>query len=289
VVEERVAGGETGLFLVGDDGRVLEQRLGASVVVRAEPEAVARRLDAIDLFGLTRVPLPKALPHEVPMVVTLRLRGLPRAFRLEDARQRYQDLPGGETQLTITAAPAPPLSARDEPCAAAAVDEWLKPSRSWIGEIDSDAPALRALAKEVAGDTPGAYAAAVRLSGFVHDRLRKALGQSQNRATDVLAAGAGDCTEHALLLTALARAAGVRARPVFGLVEAVLGDGVNALYWHAWVEVRVGGEWLALDPTMGQEVADATHLLLGRDSAADVLALLGGLRVVSAAAAAPVR
>jgi hypothetical protein len=291
VVEERSEGEkEPSTTLVADDGRVLEVRVGASVVARAEPEAVARRLDAVDLFGLTRVPLPRALPHEVPMVVTLRLRGLPPGNRVEDARQRYQDLPGGDTRLTITAAaPAARLPEHDEPRAAAPQGAWLQPSRSWVGEIDSDAPALRALAREVAGETPGAYAAATRLSRFVHGRLVKALGQSRDRATEVLTAGAGDCTEHALLLTALARAAGVRARPVYGLVEAVLGDGASALYWHAWVEVQVGAAWLALDPTLGQDVADATHVTLGRDSAADVLGLLGGLQVISAAAAPPAR
>ena len=126
------------------------------------------------------------------------------------------------------------------------------------------------------------HAAAIRINHFVNRRLEKTFGQSRDRASEVLATGKGDCTEHALLFTALARAAGVPARPVYGLVYTRYGDGEDALYWHAWVEVRSGSEWIALDPTFGQDVADATHLALGRGSQVDAVALLGSLEVLAA-------
>jgi transglutaminase-like putative cysteine protease len=150
-------------------------------------------------------------------------------------------------------------------------------------EIDSDAPAIRALAAEVAGDAGGAYAAARRLNQHVHRRLQKTFGQSRDRASEVLTAGQGDCTEHALLLVALARAAGIPARLVHGLVYARYGDQADALYWHAWAEVRSAGEWIAMDPTFGQDLADATHLALGRGTQVDTVGLLGALEVVAAA------
>jgi transglutaminase-like putative cysteine protease len=31
-------------------------------------------------------------------------------------------------------------------------------------------------------------------------------------------------------------------------------------YFHAWPEVWLGGTWVALDPTLGQAPADASHL-----------------------------
>jgi transglutaminase-like putative cysteine protease len=289
VVTEREQGDRAAIeVLVADDGRVAEMRLGGSVVARAEPEEVARRLDRVDLFNLTRVPLPGPLPRTVPGAVTYRLRGLPEGFRKGDERQRFGPAAGGDAVLTVSARlPAAADPARDAPRAAGAApgDEHLAPTP----EVDSDAPAIRALAAEVAGDARGAWAAARRLNQHVHRRLEKTFGQSRDRASEVLAGGKGDCTEHALLLVALARAAGVPARLVHGLVYARYGDGADALYWHAWAEVRSGGEWIAMDPTLGQDVADATHLALGRGTQVDTVGLLGELRVLAAdpAPAAP--
>ncbi len=79
----------------------------------------------------------------------------------------------------------------------------------------------------------------------------------------------------------LARAAGIPARPVHGLVFAAYGDAVPALYWHAWAEVRVAGSWIPLDPTFGQPVADATHIALGGGTRVDTVGLLGALKVVA--------
>ena len=130
------------------------------------------------------------------------------------------------------------------------------------------------------GDTPGVYAASKKIAHFVNQRLEKAYGVSRDRASEVLALGKGDCTEHALLFTALARASGIPARQVHGLVYARYDDGVPALYWHAWVEVKSGDEWIAVDPTFDQPVADATHVLLGKGTQVDTVGLLGALQVL---------
>lgn len=75
---------------------------------------------------------------------------------------------------------------------------------------------------------------------------------------EALRAGRGDCTEFADLFTTLARALGIPARPVDGLVYAEV-DGPG-FYLHAWSEVTLDGRWVAVDPTSGQLPADATHL-----------------------------
>ena len=84
-----------------------------------------------------------------------------------------------------------------------------------------------------------------------------------------------------MLLVALARALGIPARPVHGLVYARYEDGQDALYWHAWAEVRSAGEWIAMDPTFGQPVADATHVALGVGTQVDTVGLLGALKVLA--------
>ena len=69
---------------------------------------------------------------------------------------------------------------------------------------------------------------------------------------------AGDCTEHTLLFTTLARAAGIPAREVGGLVYA--GGDKPSFGWHAWAEIHDGSQWVTIDPTFGQVYVDPTHI-----------------------------
>jgi transglutaminase-like putative cysteine protease len=272
--------------LVSDDGRILETRVGDGMVIKVEPAELARRLDAVDLFSTLRVPLPGPLPREVPMAITYGLRGVPRGFDLDDPRQRARPGAEGETILTVTARePAAQAPGRDVPRGkpAARGDE----DQATTIEIDWDHPGIRALAAATVGTTPGAWAASKKLSNEVYRRMEKVYGQSRDRASEILQEGKGDCTEHTRLFVALARASGIRAREVKGLVYANYGQGGPGLYWHAWPEVKVGDEWIAVDPTFGQDVADATHIALGRGSRQDAIALVGALKVTRTDARKP--
>jgi transglutaminase-like putative cysteine protease len=267
---------------IAPDGRVVELRLGDAVVARAEPEATAKRLDKVDLFAMTRVKLPRPLTRKVPGRIVFKLRGVPKEFQGPDPRQTWMSGPDGTVALTVAAQPPRAADpARDAP-RARGVPGGMEDLLAATPEVDSDAPEIAKLSREVVGDAPGVYAASVKIAHFVNHRLEKAYGVSRDRASEVLALGKGDCTEHALLFTALARAAGIPARQVHGLVFARYDDGEPALYWHAWVEVKSGEEWIALDPTFDQPVADATHIVLGRGAQVDTVGLLGALEVVSA-------
>ncbi|MCH7590017.1 transglutaminase domain-containing protein, partial [PVC group bacterium] len=52
----------------------------------------------------------------------------------------------------------------------------------------------------------------------------------------------------------LARAKGIPVIPIVGLVFLD-----NKFYYHAWPAVYVG-EWIQMDPTFGQNIADTTHI-----------------------------
>jgi transglutaminase-like putative cysteine protease len=283
VVEESEVGDRLAVeYKVADDGRLVEMRLGDAIVGRPETAEQARSLEEVDLFNLGRVPVPRPLPRTVPANITYRLEGLPPAFiDKADARQRFDRGPGGTTLLTVTArTPAAADPGRDTPLAKAAQGaspDDVAPSP----QADSDAPAVARLARDLTAGVPGAYAATLKLSDWVYKNLEKAYGASHDRASEVLEVKKGDCTEHSILLVALARALGIPARQVYGLVFARYADGKNALYWHAWTEVRSAGEWIAVDPIFGQPVADATHLALGRGRQEDAVGLLGALKVVS--------
>src|SRR2546426_408623 len=95
-------------------------------------------------------------------------------------------------------------------------------------------------------------------------------------AVQVLKARVGDCNEHAVLFVALARAAGVPARTVAGLVPV---DG--RFYYHAWAEVYLG-DWVAVDPMLDEFPAGAAHLRFsigGLPPQAGVLPLIGRIKL----------
>ncbi|UCF99924.1 MAG: lasso peptide biosynthesis protein [Spirochaetaceae bacterium] len=61
---------------------------------------------------------------------------------------------------------------------------------------------------------------------------------------EILEGRAGDCTEHALLLVALLRRAGLPSRMAYGLILTEVG-----FIGHAWVELFKAGQWHWLDPS----------------------------------------
>ena len=81
----------------------------------------------------------------------------------------------------------------------------------------------------------------------------------------------GDCTEHATLLAALARANGLPARGVFGMVAlpGSFADGTLTFGYHMWTQVYVDGRWIDIDAALNQPIPDATHIALGLSDLAD--------------------
>ena len=70
---------------------MVEVDFGQTMKARSESEAVAKRLDVVEVFGLTRIVLPKPLPAEaraVPGRAVLVMTGLPEKFQQADATGR---------------------------------------------------------------------------------------------------------------------------------------------------------------------------------------------------------
>ena len=118
--------------------------------------------------------------------------------------------------------------------------------------------------------------AAVKLKDWVYRELAKEPTVSIPNALEVLQAKKGDCNEHTVLFNALARAAGIPAKTVVGVVYLR-----GAFYYHAWSEVWLG-RWVALDSVLNQFPADVTHVkfLEGEiDRQIDILQLIGNLKI----------
>ena len=111
-------------------------------------------------------------------------------------------------------------------------------------------------------DATDVVGAAAQLSEAVARAVRDEVVPGRVDGGDVLAMGRGDCTEHVALFLEGARALGLVARPVAGLLYLDDGPIGAGFYPHAWAEVRVGERWVAADPTLGTFPADAARLPL---------------------------
>lgn len=132
--------------------------------------------------------------------------------------------------------------------------------------VPHDDPRLRALLAEAwrGGEPAGDAARAERLRAFVAGYVtEKDLDTGLATAVEVAATRSGDCTEHAVLLGALLRAAGIPSRGVFGLIYADRFAGESAIFgYHMWTQALIDGRWTDLDATLDAPF-DAAHVALG--------------------------
>lgn len=147
--------------------------------------------------------------------------------------------------------------------------------------LDHRHPDVAALAVAALAPLPaeaGAGERAEHLRAFVARHLdRKDLNSVLATASEVAATRSGDCTEHAVLLAALLRAAGIPSRTVTGLVYLEQFAGASAIFgYHMWTQALVDGRWVDHDATLARRF-DAAHIALATSALDDgaVLAALG--------------
>src|SRR5437773_2078957 len=85
------------LTLTVEQGRMVEISFGDNMKAILEPEETAKKLDSdtVEVFGLTRILLPKppsAVARAIPGELKLTLSGLPDRFRKETYRQKFRPI-----------------------------------------------------------------------------------------------------------------------------------------------------------------------------------------------------
>jgi hypothetical protein len=108
--------------------------------------------------------------------------------------------------------------------------------------LQSDDAAIKAIASSVVGNEHDAWRAAQALQRWTNDNMEFDLGIAIAPASEVARNRRGTCFGYSMLLGSLARAAGIPSRLRMGYVYA---GGI----WggHAWVEVRIGQDWIPVD------------------------------------------
>ncbi len=130
--------------------------------------------------------------------------------------------------------------------------------------INHDDAAIYEKAREIAEGETYAYAAAGKLHQWVYKNIRSRKNHAApTSASQTLNRGSGDATEKAILLAALCRTLGIPARVVAGVEYQALGStGIGSFEYHTWNEVYTG-EWVPVDPSHAEIMADAAHIKLG--------------------------
>jgi hypothetical protein len=270
-VTEAMRGIESVVWL-DEGGHMLREHGPMGLEVRRESAADAVSAGwkgaPVDLLGAVAVQVRGSIsaPRELARL-EVRLNGLGAVAPPRDARQRL----AGDI-----------LSVRRESLPS---ETYLLPYRgeAWAGELVAtpflqiEHPSVQAAAREALADARDAGAATERLRHWVRTHLRQRPAATIPNAVQVLQTRTGDCNEHAVLFAALARAVGLPARVVSGVVYL---DG--AFLYHAWNEVWLGEGWVSVDTAFDQMPADATHIKLvegGPEAHAELMSLVGSLSI----------
>lgn len=253
----------------GEDGTVLREEgfLGLTLqqVSREEALKLTPSGELVDLTRMASIPSNRRFPRpEAISHLTLRVEGLPQQFdSLDGGRQTFRD-----GILTIQKEAIPSPSGSD-----GAVDDLLKPYLVPTYNIQADHLEIRKRVGEIVSTKDDAVTKARKLVDWVYRNIEKRPVLSVPNALETLRLKRGDCNEHAVLLAALARAAGIPAQVEAGLVYQN-----GQFYYHAW-NVLFLGSWVTADAAMGQFPADATHLRLvrGTDRQIDLAGVIGAI------------
>jgi len=226
-------------------------------------------------LALSNVRLPRARDIES---ATLRIRHRKPELGWPEFPGPYQTVVSKSPEELILRVDAPAFPGKRSGVAAAASaaaagPEDLEPNAF----LDSTDLLIRETAEKVAGAARDPLAKAILLRNWVGSNMTFDLGIVSPPAGEVIRDRRGTCVGYAVLLTSLARAAGVPARFLMGYVY------LNGIWGgHAWTEVHVDGAWVPLDAAvMGSGIADAARFHFGRSNLAGGLveASIGGTQL----------
>ncbi|MFA5072307.1 MAG: transglutaminase-like domain-containing protein [Nitrospirota bacterium] len=262
--------GMTSTAWITSDGKTIKEESPLGYVLLQETPQEAVKLDkqgpVVDIIALTRIPSSKIPDSSKKTFLKAHLKGVPlNGFQLGGNQQILAD---NIIQITVK----DPPSSYMLPYRGNELREYLQPDAL----IQSDHKKIVFQARQILSGERNSREAAKKLNEWVYASLIKKPVVSIPSALEVLNQRQGDCNEHTVLYTALARASGIPTRMVAGIVY--LEDG---FYYHAWPEIWMNG-WVAVDPTFNQFPADATHIRFvtgNLDRQTEMMKLVGKLKV----------
>jgi len=229
-------------------------------VLAKAPGGAADKLDlGLDLF--VKVESPLAKPHQTSEVVyRVELANAnPLEVFADGPTQKVKSLGPHTAEITVTG--------RNPRADHTGLGNPQKPPAEYLAAnsiLQLDDARLQQMAVEAKGTATEPQQVAVALEKYVHGAMKQHdFSQGFATAAEVAESRAGDCTEHAVLLAALARINGIPSRVAIGLVYV---EAAGAFGYHMWTEVLLNGVWIPLDATIGRGGTSAAYLKLNDSS-----------------------
>ncbi|MDY6862090.1 MAG: transglutaminase-like domain-containing protein [Thermodesulfobacteriota bacterium] len=258
------------------DGDVLKEAssLGFTSIKENKGDALTKNWQQgieRDIIGFCAVPVQGMnLEGKNCMYLKVRFAGITlEGFDLDGGRQKLDG-----NILTVISSPMPePEDIRyGEIMDKTNLYEYLKPTIF----IQCNDPQIKKTAQKIIGENTDPLTVASKINTWIFKNIKKSPTVSIPYALQVLKSKEGDCNEHTTLFTALCRSVGIPARMCVGLVHMK-----GSFYYHAWPEVFLD-RWRAVDPTLNQFPADATHLRFligGLDRQLDLIKIVRKLKI----------
>jgi transglutaminase-like putative cysteine protease len=250
---------------IDDDGNVLREQgmLGITLEKTSSREALTGFLSSSsDLTEIASIPLDQNIPRPFELKeLRVRLTHADKSLFLDGDRQFYKN-----DVLTIRKESLVNRAVKNERNIIA-----LKPFLEASPLIQSEHPDIVHQVQRIISPSDSDTVKANKLIQWIYRNIEKRPVLSMPNALDTLRNKVGDCNEHAALLAAMARAAGIPAQIEAGLVYQR-----GRFYYHAWNVVHLG-KWVTADAVFGQLPADVTHIRLVRGSEDKQIDLLGSI------------
>ncbi len=238
---------------ISDRGGTLKEEHPGGVSYFAETEDAARSGDMQYIFDFLSIPVLESnkllKAQEDLSSIKIRLSGV--EFKnyplLHEGRQT---LTGDVLEITKDKEGDLEAGAYALPYKGKDLGPFLAPSRF----VQSDHHTIIYNAKKFAAIEKNAFRLARFLTSNLYLTILKAPQLQLHTAMEIFNSHAGESNEHTVMFTSFARAGGLPARMVGGLVYRK-----GHFYYHSWPEVWLGS-WVPVDPTLGQFPADVTHI-----------------------------
>ena len=260
-------------FWIDENGETLKEEgfMGLTTVKSSAARASQEFEGGGDLYEMTAVVPDRPLKDSTRLsYLKMKVEGFdPTEPSLNRGRQRFQR---GVLEIEKEKMPAGSSYTLGQHEFPSEWKEFLEPEFN----IESRDKEILETVGRIAGDDRNPVSVARRAVAWVYRNVEKKPVLSIPSALEVLRTRAGDCNEHATLLTALLRAAGIPSRLSIGLVYSR-----NKFYYHAWTEAYLG-DWISMDATLDQMPADASHIKVlegNLDKQVHLAGMIGELKV----------
>jgi len=232
-----------------EDGLMLNSDIDGMLVIRSEPEDIAKNQSLIGWNFDININNTISNIDRLDLLV-LKITGKKNILVSNNFNQKVEFLKNN----VVTVSVGPLVNLKNS----ANKDEIKKYNKPNIHH-PSDDPRILKLVNQIIGDATNDKEIVSNILMYVSNFVIDDYNSNSENVFNIIESKKGDCTEHTRLFVTLAKAAGISAKEISGLVYNE-DDENPAFVLHAWAEVVINGHWNAVDPTWGKETISTAHI-----------------------------